>query len=107
MTNSNIYIRICLNVKMLKVKENFFPDLTEIMATSNDANVLLWAWKGWRDISGKKMPDIYEEFVHLQNKAAKLNGWKVFIFNAFDLFYEIRKLKKLITFQIFKTSLLR
>ena len=60
------------------------------MAKSNDTNELLWAWKGWRDATGKKLPDKYEEFVHLQNKAAKLNGWNFTISNAWILFYEIR-----------------
>lgn len=49
-------------------------DLTEILAKSNDENELLWAWKGWRDASGKKFPDKYEEFVYYLNKAAKMNG---------------------------------
>ena len=44
------------------------------MATSNDLEKLTWAWKGWRDASGKGMPDKYEEFVQLQNELAKLNG---------------------------------
>ena len=44
------------------------------MAKSNDTNELLWAWKGWRDASGKKFPDKYEEFVYYLNKAAKING---------------------------------
>ncbi|XP_038634663.1 angiotensin-converting enzyme [Scyliorhinus canicula] len=50
------------------------PDLTEIMATSNDYNELLFAWKGWRDASGKKMRTDYKRYVKLSNKAAKLNG---------------------------------
>ncbi|XP_072417140.1 angiotensin-converting enzyme isoform X2 [Chiloscyllium punctatum] len=50
------------------------PDLTEIMATSNDYNELLFAWKGWRDASGKKMRTNFERYVALSNKAARLNG---------------------------------
>ena len=49
-------------------------DLTEILASSTDWDELLWAWQGWRDVSGKTMPDQYEEFAGLLNKAAGLNG---------------------------------
>ncbi|XP_078079873.1 angiotensin-converting enzyme [Mustelus asterias] len=50
------------------------PDLTELMATSNDYNELLFAWKGWRDASGKKMRTNFKRYVVLSNKAARLNG---------------------------------
>ncbi|XP_059494632.1 angiotensin-converting enzyme [Stegostoma tigrinum] len=50
------------------------PDLTDIMATSNDYNELLFAWKGWRDASGKKMRTNFKRYVELSNKAARLNG---------------------------------
>lgn len=52
------------------------PDLTAIMANSTDWNELVWAWQGWRDASGKKMPDMYEEFVVLLNEAAVINGYE-------------------------------
>ena len=54
--------------------EIFGLDLTQIMATSRDWNELTWAWEGWRNESGRKMPDLYEEFVSLQNQAATMNG---------------------------------
>jgi peptidyl-dipeptidase A len=53
---------------------NLFPDLSYIIATSTDWDELLWAWQGWRDASGKQMPDMYQEFVGLLNEAARLNG---------------------------------
>ena len=49
-------------------------DLTQIFATSEDWDELVWAWQGWREESGAKMPDMYEEFVDLLNEAAELNG---------------------------------
>ncbi|NWS81100.1 ACE enzyme, partial [Toxostoma redivivum] len=52
------------------------PDLTDIMATSRDYSELLFAWKGWRDASGKKMRNNYRRYVELSNKAAVLNGYK-------------------------------
>ncbi|XP_063315425.1 angiotensin-converting enzyme [Pelobates fuscus] len=51
------------------------PDLTEIMATSRDYDELLFAWKGWRDASGKKIRSDFKEYVKLVNKAAQLNGY--------------------------------
>jgi peptidyl-dipeptidase A len=51
------------------------PDLSLIVATSTDWNELVWAWQGWRDVSGKLMPDMYAEFVGLLNEAAVLNGF--------------------------------
>ena len=44
------------------------------MSTSRDWEELEWAWKGWRDESGKKMRNQYEQFVGLLNEAAVLNG---------------------------------
>ncbi|KAM6368808.1 angiotensin-converting enzyme [Pluvialis apricaria] len=52
------------------------PDLTNTMATSRDYNELLFAWKGWRDASGKKIKSNYKRYVALSNKAAVLNGYK-------------------------------
>ncbi|XP_068118779.1 angiotensin-converting enzyme isoform X1 [Hyperolius riggenbachi] len=50
------------------------PDLTALLAKSRDYDELLWAWKGWRDSSGKKMREHYKKYVALGNKAAELNG---------------------------------
>ncbi|XP_072926854.1 angiotensin-converting enzyme isoform X1 [Hemitrygon akajei] len=51
------------------------PDLTDILANSNDYDELLFAWEGWRNASGKKMRDSYKRYVKLSNKAARLNGY--------------------------------
>ncbi|NXD66074.1 ACE enzyme, partial [Eolophus roseicapillus] len=51
------------------------PDLTDIMATSRDYDELLFAWKGWRDASGKQIKNNYKRYVELSNKAAMLNGY--------------------------------
>ncbi|XP_053309980.1 angiotensin-converting enzyme [Spea bombifrons] len=51
------------------------PDLTEIMAQSRDYDELLFAWKGWRDASGKKIRSDFNRYVELTNKAAQLNGY--------------------------------
>jgi len=52
------------------------PDLTQIIASpDSDWATLLWAWQGWRDESGRKMPEMYEEFVGFLNEAALMNGY--------------------------------
>ncbi|XP_050407171.1 angiotensin-converting enzyme [Patella vulgata] len=52
------------------------PDLTRLFAESRDYDRLLAAWQGWRDVSGKKMKDLYEEFVALSNEAIVANGYE-------------------------------
>ncbi|MEE6527555.1 hypothetical protein FKM82_029002, partial [Ascaphus truei] len=49
------------------------PDLSEILAKSRDYDELLFAWKGWRDSSGKQIRNKYMRYVELSNKAARLN----------------------------------
>ena len=39
-----------------------------------DYDKLKEAWVGWRDASGKKMKDLFTEFVELQNSAATAAG---------------------------------
>ncbi|KAK2143387.1 hypothetical protein LSH36_845g01017 [Paralvinella palmiformis] len=51
------------------------PDLEEVMSSSRDWDELVWAWEGWRNESGRKMPDTYEQFAELLNKAAVINGY--------------------------------
>ncbi|XP_061444219.1 angiotensin-converting enzyme [Rhineura floridana] len=50
------------------------PELTDIMAKSRDYDVLLNAWKDWRNMSGKKIRTMYKRYVELSNTAAILNG---------------------------------
>ncbi|KAJ1136665.1 hypothetical protein NDU88_003080 [Pleurodeles waltl] len=51
------------------------PDLTEILAKSRNYDELLFAWKGWRDASGKKIRSLFSKYVQLSNKAAVLNNY--------------------------------
>ncbi|KAI8789456.1 Angiotensin-converting enzyme (ACE) [Biomphalaria glabrata] len=51
------------------------PDLTKIMAESRDYQLLLDVWKGWSDASGRKMKDLYPEYVELSNEAVQLLGY--------------------------------
>ncbi|KAJ8365026.1 hypothetical protein SKAU_G00138570 [Synaphobranchus kaupii] len=50
------------------------PDLNKIMAESRDYDELLFAWEGWRNVSGRILRDDYKKYVQLANKAAGLNG---------------------------------
>ena len=52
----------------------FFVDLTEVMASSNDWDTLLWAWEGWREETGPKIKDLFPRSVELSNKAAVIGG---------------------------------
>ncbi len=51
------------------------------MDASTDWDELVWAWEGWRDVSGKLMPDSYQEFAEVMNQAAVLNGKATHKFN--------------------------
>jgi peptidyl-dipeptidase A len=50
------------------------PEITAIMTGSKNYEELEWAWKEWRDNSGKLMRTDYKKYVDLVNKAAVLNG---------------------------------
>ncbi len=50
------------------------PGLGQVMATSENWDELLWAWKGFRDEVGVPNKPLYKEYVTLSNEAARLNG---------------------------------
>lgn len=50
------------------------PDLTDLITNNRNYDELTAAWKGWRDVSGAKMKNMYVEFVELMNKAIKAGG---------------------------------
>uniref|UniRef100_UPI00358F66E6 angiotensin-converting enzyme 2 n=1 Tax=Myxine glutinosa TaxID=7769 RepID=UPI00358F66E6 len=50
--------------------------LNEIMANSTDYIKRLQAWEFWRETVGWSTRSLYEEYVELENKAAKMNGYK-------------------------------
>ncbi|KAL5009469.1 hypothetical protein ScPMuIL_011774 [Solemya velum] len=51
------------------------PGLTELFATSRDYDKLLTAWKLWRDETGKKMKNLYQNFVSLSNTGVRELGY--------------------------------
>ncbi|XP_077986218.1 angiotensin-converting enzyme 2-like [Glandiceps talaboti] len=51
------------------------PVLTNIMATSTNYTQRLWVWKHWRDDTGRKLREVYVDYVRLKNQASVLNGY--------------------------------
>lgn len=51
------------------------PDLTKIMASSQNYAKLMSAWKGWRDAVGPKIRPLYKEYVKLANEGAADNNF--------------------------------
>lgn len=53
---------------------NMEPELTKLMQEERNPDVLNWAWKGWRNETGKQMKSLYAEMVKLLNVGAVENG---------------------------------
>ncbi|XP_071103349.1 angiotensin-converting enzyme-like [Haliotis cracherodii] len=51
------------------------PGLTRLMSSSRNYGELTKVWKGWRDQTGKKMKNLFAEFVSLSNEAIRANGY--------------------------------
>jgi peptidyl-dipeptidase A len=52
------------------------PELSLIMSKSCDLDELEYYWTQWRDKSGAKIRDMYKDYIKLNNKAAKMNGFR-------------------------------
>ena len=52
------------------------PDLKVILAESRDPKELEYYWTKWRQQTGVKMRDLYQEYIDLTNEAAVLNGFE-------------------------------
>ncbi|XP_043289330.1 angiotensin-converting enzyme-like [Venturia canescens] len=57
------------------LKLHLHTDIQEIMATSEDPEVLAYVWKAWHDATGKRMKKQYVEYVGLMKEVARLNGF--------------------------------
>ncbi|KAH3705131.1 angiotensin-converting enzyme-like [Dreissena polymorpha] len=55
---------------------NLDPDLEDIIASSTDYDLLLDVWKGWRDVTGRRMKTLYSQFVEISNEAHRALGYK-------------------------------
>ncbi|XP_072023763.1 angiotensin-converting enzyme-like [Amphiura filiformis] len=51
------------------------PELEDIIANSRDYDENLWVWKGWRDAVGRKIGELYPDWVELNNVAASNGGY--------------------------------
>nr|CAD7440374.1 unnamed protein product [Timema bartmani] len=52
------------------------PDLTKILENSRDPEELKHVWLKWRDATGRRMKDMFVQYVELENEAARLNKFK-------------------------------
>ena len=50
------------------------PDLEGIVSESSDPEELQYYWEQWREQSGKKMINLFKQYIDLYNEKAKLNG---------------------------------
>ncbi|XP_067685542.1 uncharacterized protein [Haliotis asinina] len=51
------------------------PGLTRLMASSRNYSELQEAWRKWRDITGKTMKTMYQEFASLSNEGVQALGY--------------------------------
>lgn len=52
-----------------------YPDISQIMAKSRDWDELQYVWTEWRRRSGTPIKDLYQQFITLNNDAARLNNF--------------------------------
>ena len=60
------------NTKMVSLD----PEISLRLAESRDEKELEYYWTQWREVTGKQMKNMYKEYVHLTNKAARMNGFR-------------------------------
>lgn len=63
------------------------PGITNLFESSRDPKVLSELWVKWRDATGKKMANLYTEFVELQNTGALEHG--IYIRNSLQFYFQI------------------
>ncbi|KAK6182477.1 hypothetical protein SNE40_010158 [Patella caerulea] len=64
--------KVCLSTGDCHALE---PGLTRLLATSRDYDLLQEVWVKWREVTGKKMKNLYSEFVELINEAHRDGGY--------------------------------
>lgn len=52
------------------------PGLIQLLETSRNEKQLRASWTGFREVTGKKMRNMYERFVNAMNEAIKFSGFK-------------------------------
>lgn len=61
------------------------PGITNLFESSRDPKVLTELWVKWRDATGRKMANLYTEYVELENTGALEHGtqhYAVFVFKS-------------------------
>ncbi|KAL8561905.1 hypothetical protein ACOMHN_046695 [Nucella lapillus] len=51
------------------------PDLEDILANERDYDRLLTAWQGWRNVTGRLMKPLYQQFAALSNEGVREIGY--------------------------------
>lgn len=75
-TMQGIYSKGKVYDPVTKTNLSLSPDLVKIMANSESYEWLLFAWDGWRVVTGPQIRSYYTQFVKLSNEGARENGWK-------------------------------
>lgn len=65
--------KVCLNDE--KPCLSLEPSLTRLFTTSRDYDLLLSAWKGWRDATGPKMRESWHHAIEIKTKSARTVGY--------------------------------
>jgi len=75
------YVRkfVEMNTKVLDVLASdklttLISELTELLIKSRDPEELRHVWIEWRRKTGEQVRDLYQQYVDLSNKAARLNS---------------------------------
>ncbi|XP_076040677.1 angiotensin-converting enzyme-like [Oratosquilla oratoria] len=75
MTSIYSKAKICDFKDKTKCDLKLEPEIKKLLTKSRNVDELNYVWTEWRDQTGKKMRELYKQFVKLSNKAAKLNGF--------------------------------
>ncbi|XP_055641474.1 angiotensin-converting enzyme-like [Toxorhynchites rutilus septentrionalis] len=69
-------IKLCTYKDNANCQLSLDPELTEIMASSRDAEELKYYWIEWYNRAGKPTRESFQKYVDLNTEAAKLNGFE-------------------------------
>ena len=70
------------------------PELKNIMKKSRDYDRLLWAWKGWREATGRKMRFNFTQTVEINTKGSRENGYSD-LGEFWRMDYDVKNLEKI------------
>uniref|UniRef100_A0A0B7ANC9 Angiotensin-converting enzyme n=1 Tax=Arion vulgaris TaxID=1028688 RepID=A0A0B7ANC9_9EUPU len=65
--------KVCLKQNQCLTLE---PDITRLMVSSRDYDLLATLWTGWRNETGRKMKNLFTNYVKLSNEAVQFLGFQ-------------------------------